>query len=91
MTFLNTFTLPGYQGNLPAGEYEVLVEEELIQGLSFDAYRRTATYLSVQSKGRTELRPTCYRDLKEALKRDANQSEIAKRNGTAFSHEEDKE
>ena len=45
LTFSNPFALPGYPGNLPPGDYEVLVEEELLQGLSFEAYRRTATYL----------------------------------------------
>lgn len=50
VTFSNPFTLPGYPGDLPAGDYEVLVEEELLQGLSFEAYRRTATYLTVRGK-----------------------------------------
>ena len=45
VTFSSPFTLSGYPGDLPAGDYEVLVEEELLQGLSFEAYRRTATYL----------------------------------------------
>lgn len=51
VTFSNPFTLPGYPGDLPAGDYEVLVEEELLQGLSFEAYRRTATYLTVRGRG----------------------------------------
>jgi hypothetical protein len=52
VTFSNPFTLSGYPGDLPAGDYEVLVEEELLQGLSFEAYRRTATYLTVRGRGR---------------------------------------
>jgi hypothetical protein len=72
--FSNPFTLPGYTGELPAGDYEVLVEEELLEGLSFAAYRRTATYLTVRGKGNyaglTELRMTSENDLKEALSRD---------------------
>ncbi|CUX81283.1 MAG: hypothetical protein HLUCCA05_14930 [Roseibaca calidilacus] len=75
VTFAHPFTLAGYQGELPAGEYEVLVEEELLQGLSFEAYRRTATYLMVHGSGghagRTELRATSDNELKEALGRDA--------------------
>lgn len=74
MTFSNPFTLPGYPGKLPAGEYEVLVEEELLQGLSFEAYRRTATYLTVRGRGnhagRTELRAISENDLIEAPSRD---------------------
>lgn len=74
MTFANDFTLPGYPGVLPKGEYQVLVDEELIQGLSFDAYRRTATYLMVPGSGvnagRSELRSTTAADLDAALERD---------------------
>lgn len=74
VTFSHAFTLPGYQDELPAGEYEVIVEEELLQGLSFEAYRRTATYLMVQgrnsSPGITEMRPITGTDLETALNRD---------------------
>ncbi|GHF68780.1 hypothetical protein [Seohaeicola zhoushanensis] len=74
VTFSNPFTLPEYPGELPAGDYEVLVEEELIQGLSFEAYRRTATYLTVRGRGRHvgrfELRAISDSDLKQALSRD---------------------
>lgn len=74
VTFSNPFTLPGYTGDLPAGDYEILVEEELLQGLSFEAYRRTATYLTVFGRGarvgRIELRVTTESDLKKALSRD---------------------
>lgn len=75
VTFSNPFSLPGIVGELAAGEYEVLVEEKLIQGLSFEAWRRTATYLTVRGKGnhagRTELWTVSDRDLKVALNRDA--------------------
>lgn len=60
VTFSHPFALVGYADELPAGGYEVIVEEELIQGLSFEAYRTTATYLLVHGRGgragRTELR-----------------------------------
>ncbi|SNS59960.1 hypothetical protein [Antarctobacter heliothermus] len=74
VTFSNPFTLSGYTDDLPAGDYELLVEEELLQGLSFEAYRRTATYLTVRGRGghagRSELRAISEYDLKEALIRD---------------------
>lgn len=74
VTLSNPFTLPGYAGDLPAGDYEVLVEEELLQWLSFEAYRRTATYLTLRGRGshagRTELRAISGSDLNEALSRD---------------------
>ena len=74
VTFSNAFALSGYQDELPAGNYEVVVEEELLLGLGFQAYRRTATYLTVRRKGasktRTEMRPITEIDLQMALSRD---------------------
>jgi hypothetical protein len=91
--FSNPFTLPGYAGDLPAGEYEVLVEEELLQGLSFAAYRRTATYLTVRGRGshagRSELRTISEKDLKEVLSRDAAITETNNHSDAALSPQED--
>ncbi|MEW9922338.1 hypothetical protein AB2B41_22290 [Marimonas sp. MJW-29] len=89
----NPFTLPGCPGDLPAGEYELLVEEELLQGLSFAAYRRTATYLTVHGRGRhvrrIELRVISECDLKEALRRDATTSATNNHSEAALSPQED--
>lgn len=93
ITFSNPFTLSGYTGDLPAGDYEVLVEEELLQGLSFEAYRRSATYLTVRGKGaragRSEMRVTTESDLKEALRRDKVATEKNKDSEAALSPQED--
>lgn len=93
VTFSNPFTLPGYTGDLPAGDYEILVEEELLQGLSFEAYRRTATYLTVCGRGarvgRIELRVTTESDLKKALSRDAATNETNNHSDAALSPQED--
>ncbi len=93
VTFSNPFTLSGYSGELPAGDYEVLVEEELLQGLSFEAYRRTATYLTVRGRGshagRSELRAISDRDLREALGRDAVLSQTNNHSEAALSPQED--
>ena len=93
VTFSNPFALPGYPGDLPAGVYEVLVEEELLQGLSFEAYRRTATYLTVRGRGvhvgRTELRAISDSDLKEALSRDRGATEKNNHSEAALSPQED--
>jgi hypothetical protein len=71
VTFPHPFTLSGYSDELPAGDYELLVEEELLEGLSFAAYRRTGTYLTVRGRGRltgrTEVRPTTETDVELAL------------------------
>ena len=93
VTFFNPFALPGYSDKLPAGEYEVVVEEELLQGLSFEAYRRTATYLTVCGKGdragRTEMRPITARDLEMALSRDRAFTENTNDSEAALSPLED--
>ena len=93
VTFSNPFTLSGYPGDLSAGDYEVLVEEELLQGLSFEAYRRTATYLTVRGRGshagRSELQAISDRDLKEALGRDAALGQTNNHSEAALSPQED--
>ncbi|WP_209000886.1 hypothetical protein [Stappia sp. BW2] len=68
--FFHPFSLRGQSEVLPAGDYEILVEEELLQGLSFLAYRKTATYLIVAGNGRTEMREISGNDLEEELSRD---------------------
>jgi hypothetical protein len=45
VTFKHAFALKGVDGMLPAGDYRVLTDEELIDGLSFLAYRRIATMI----------------------------------------------
>ncbi|SFR11461.1 hypothetical protein [Poseidonocella sedimentorum] len=89
VTFSNPFTLSGYPDELPAGEYEVLVEEELLQGLSFEAYRRTATQLTVRGRGshagHTELRAISENDLTKALSRDQAKTETNYHSDAALS------
>ena len=43
--FLRPFALRGVDGVQPPGAYTVETEEELIEGLSFPAYRRKATVM----------------------------------------------
>ena len=45
VTFRRPFKLSALEGEQPAGTYRVVTEEEQIPGLSFVAYRRTATLL----------------------------------------------
>lgn len=92
VTFANAFALSGYTGELPAGDYEVLVEEELLQGLSFEAYRRTATYLIVETlrgrPGQSEMRATTETDLTRALSRDRATTEKNTHSDAALSPQE---
>ena len=46
--FSNPFNLDGVEGDLPAGSYVVETDEELIEGISFLAYRRTGTLINIQ-------------------------------------------
>ena len=43
--FGNPFSIKGVGRVLPAGNYVVVTDEELIEGLSFPAYRRLATMI----------------------------------------------
>jgi hypothetical protein len=45
VTFRKRFALTSLDGTQPAGTYRLVVDEEEIQGLSFLAFRRTATML----------------------------------------------
>jgi hypothetical protein len=45
VTFAHPFLLKGVDRILAAGDYRVLTEEELIEGLSFPVYRRVATMI----------------------------------------------
>ncbi|EYD75609.1 hypothetical protein Rumeso_02825 [Rubellimicrobium mesophilum DSM 19309] len=79
VTFAHPFHIAGYEDELPAGDYEVVVDEDLLQGLSFEAYRRSATYLLIGGRtggrGISEMRPIDPRDLDAALARDQAQPE----------------
>jgi len=49
VTFEKPFLLGSLGKKLPAGDYEVVTEEELLEGLSFYAYRRLQTYMYRQA------------------------------------------
>jgi len=51
VTFSHPFTLKSFDGTQPAGTYRVVKDEEEIHGLSFLAYRRTATMLHTPPLG----------------------------------------
>lgn len=50
VTFNNPFSLAAAGRSLPAGAYEVITDEELIEGLSFPVYRRIATMMMVPAR-----------------------------------------
>ena len=55
VTFRHPFRIGGLDRLLPAGAYEVVADEETIEGLSFEAFRRVATMIKVPAEGRRGL------------------------------------
>jgi hypothetical protein len=51
VTFNHPFRIRGIDRLLPAGNYEVVTDDETIDGLSFSASRRVATLIMVPAKG----------------------------------------
>ncbi|MCA1474170.1 hypothetical protein [Bradyrhizobium sp. NBAIM08] len=49
--FKRPFRIRGIERLLPAGAYEVVTDEETIEGLTFSAYRRVATMITVPAGG----------------------------------------
>jgi hypothetical protein len=50
VSFTRPFVLNGIDGVQPAGTYTVETDEELLQDLSFPAYRRIATVIFLPSR-----------------------------------------
>lgn len=74
VTFTRPFRLAGHRREIPAGSYRVETDETLIEGLSFQAYRRETTLLRLPAisaaAGRAELLSIDPGDLEDALVRD---------------------
>lgn len=47
LTFKHPFRIKGIDRLLPAGAYDVVTDEEMIEGLSFASFRRVATMIMV--------------------------------------------
>jgi hypothetical protein len=47
VTFRHPFRIKGIDRVLPPGAYEVITDEEMIEGLSFASFRRVATMIMV--------------------------------------------
>jgi hypothetical protein len=88
VTFAHPFMLKGVDRVLPAGDYKVTTDEELIQELSFPVYRRVATMIFVPAESHqafsVEMVAIDPHDLQEAQDRDA--ATQPKPPATAHSH-----
>ncbi|MCK7611721.1 hypothetical protein [Roseibium sediminicola] len=87
--FFHPFSLRGQSEVLPAGDYEILVEEELLQDMNFLGYRKTATYLMVSGKGRTHMREISGNDLEAILDRDRSANDEVPEDDADVSPQED--
>jgi len=76
MVFHEPFLMAYFDQALPAGTYEVVTEEEQLDGISFLAYRRLQTYIYRRTPPpKTGLAPTYTvdpDDLEAAFMRDGN-------------------
>jgi hypothetical protein len=75
VTFAQSFSLRGLGRSFPAGVYEVVTDEELIEGLSFPVYRRVSTMIFVpaeSSSSAIEMLTIDPHDLALAIERDAS-------------------
>ena len=74
VTFRHPFQIRGVDRMLPAGAYGVITDEEMIEGLSFAAFRRVATLIEVPAAaGRSmELISIGSVDLSDAQRIDAS-------------------
>ena len=72
--FSNPFSIEGIGRVLPAGSYDIVTDEEMIEGLSFPVYRRVATMMMAYTKSSsvpsTEMLTIDPRDLVAAMERD---------------------
>ncbi|HLJ01376.1 MAG TPA: hypothetical protein VKT76_16825 [Bradyrhizobium sp.] len=73
--FQHPFQIRGIDRLLPPGTYEVITDEEMIEGLSFPAFRRIATMIMVPAVGQNsamEMVSIGSVDLSDAQRRDAS-------------------
>ena len=80
VTFSSPFLLKGVDRKLPAGDYRVVTDEELIEGLSFPVYRRVSTMIFVPAQSHhassVEMVTIDPLDLQAALDRDGSTDRV---------------
>jgi hypothetical protein len=78
ITFKHPFRIKGIDRLLAAGAYEVITDEEMIEGLSFASFRRVATMIMVPAESHRnssmEMISISSIDLSDAQRNDASAS-----------------
>ena len=81
VTFGRPFVLDAFDGVLPAGAYQVEIDEELLEGISFPVYRKISALIDLHPTpdhpGRKQTLIVDPKDLEAALTRDQAQLEDA--------------
>jgi hypothetical protein len=75
ITFAHPFRIKGIDKLLPPGAYEVITDEEMIEGLSFASFRRIATMIMVPAdshSSKTEMISVSPIELSKAQRIDAS-------------------
>ncbi|QPF95069.1 hypothetical protein [Bradyrhizobium commune] len=75
VTFRHPFHVHGIDRLLPAGAYQVIADEETVEGYTFSAWRRVGTSLVVPVEGlpgSVEMLSILARDLADAQRIDAS-------------------
>jgi hypothetical protein len=72
ITFNHPFRIKGIDRLLSAGAYEVVTDEEMIEGLSFASFRRVATMIMVPRGSSMEMIAISPVDLSDAQRIDAS-------------------
>lgn len=86
VVFSHALVIAGFDGVLPAGEYDIEVDEELVEGLSFPVYRRVLVQIhlhrSMDHPGRSETLSIDPAEFYDALARDQTADDVATCIGT---------
>jgi hypothetical protein len=72
ITFRHPFRIKGIDRRLAAGAYEVVTDEEMIEGLSFASFRRVATMIMAPRGSSMEMLTIDPADLSDARRIDAD-------------------
>jgi hypothetical protein len=89
VTFHQAFVLNVDSGELPAGSYDIEIDEDEISTAERTAYRRAAVYFYVQDRRSTRTLVVDPRDLESALRRDTENAlrSVDAKSAPAISHE----
>lgn len=83
VVFKHPFSIKGVGRTLPGGTYEIIGEDELIEGLSFPCYRRVGTFIIAPGapphQSSTEMIQISPLDLADAKRIDASNDADARR------------